>query len=185
MSAKLKSFVSRPTLTYAVAALSCLAFAERSNATTVNSNFTVQVTVNSTCIINSASTLDFGPVGVLTANADASSTLYVQCTNTTPYDIGLNAGTGSGASVATRKMTNGSATVNYSLYTDSARTVVWGNTTRMPYTRPATVHSSCTPCMAACRRKRPRLPESIPTPSPSPSRIDRIRRRMRSRRWDS
>jgi spore coat protein U-like protein len=107
MSAKLKSFVSRPTLAFAVAALSCLAFADRSNATTVNSNFTVQVTVNSTCIINSSNNMDFGPVGVLTANVDATSTLSVQCTNTTPYDIGLNAGTGSGATVATRKITNG------------------------------------------------------------------------------
>jgi spore coat protein U-like protein len=127
MSAKFESFVSRPTLAFAAAALSCLAFADRSNATTATSTFTTQVTVNSTCIVSSGN-IDFGPVGVLTANVDASSTLTVQCTNTTVYDIGLNAGTGSGASVATRKMTNGSATVNYSLYTDSAHTTVWGNT---------------------------------------------------------
>ena len=118
MSAKFKSFVSRPRLAFAAAALSCLAFADRSNATTATSTFTTQVTVNSTCIVSSGN-IDFGPVGVLTANADASSTLTVQCTNTTVYDIGLNAGTGSGASVGTRKMTNGSATVNYSLYTDA------------------------------------------------------------------
>jgi hypothetical protein len=62
------------------------------------------------------------------ANVDQSSTVQVQCTNTTPYNIGLNAGTGAGATVAVRKMTSGGATINYSLYTDNGRTTVWGNT---------------------------------------------------------
>ena len=52
----------------------------------------------------------------------------MSCTNTTPYNIGLDAGTGSGATVATRKMTSGGATVSYSLYSDSAHATVWGNT---------------------------------------------------------
>jgi spore coat protein U-like protein len=65
---------------------------------------------------------------VLTAAVDNTSTLQVQCTNTTPYNIGLDAGAGSGATVAARKMTNGSATVTYSLYTDAGRATVWGNT---------------------------------------------------------
>jgi len=65
---------------------------------------------------------------VLTTNVDQTSTVQVQCTDTTPYNIGLDAGTGSGATVATRKMTSGGATVNYSLYSDAARTTVWGNT---------------------------------------------------------
>ena len=86
------------------------------------------MTVTSSCVINSASTLNFGSQGVLIANVDNSSTLQVQCTNTTPYNIGLDAGTGSGATVAARKMSNGGATVTYSLYSDASRTVVWGNT---------------------------------------------------------
>jgi spore coat protein U-like protein len=57
-----------------------------------------------------------------------TSTLQLQCTNTTPYNIGLDAGTGSGANVAARKMTNGANTITYSLYSDSGRTTVWGNT---------------------------------------------------------
>jgi spore coat protein U-like protein len=121
--------LSRPRLTFAVAALSCLPFADRSNASqTVTSTFTVQMTVQSSCVINSTSTMDFGTAGVLTTNVDSTSTLAVQCTNTTPYDIGLDVGLGTGATVAVRKMTSGSATVNYSLYKDSARTVLWGNT---------------------------------------------------------
>ena len=76
----------------------------------------------------SASTLNFGSQGVLTANVDQTSTIAVQCTNTTPYNIGLNAGTSSGATVTTRKMVNGAATVSYSLFSDSGRTTNWGNT---------------------------------------------------------
>jgi spore coat protein U-like protein len=44
------------------------------------------------------------------------------------YNIGLDAGTGSGATVATRKLTSGSNTINYMLYCDSGRSIVWGNT---------------------------------------------------------
>jgi spore coat protein U-like protein len=98
------------------------------NAATTSSNFTVQITIAAACTINSASNLDFGTNGVLAANVDQTSTINVQCTDTTPYNIGLDAGTGSGATVASRKMTSGGATVNYALYSNAARTTVWGNT---------------------------------------------------------
>ncbi len=89
---------------------------------------TVQVTITATCTINSASTLNFGTQGVLATNVDQTSTIQVTCTNTTPYNIGLDAGTGTGATVATRKLTSGANTVNYTLYSNSGRTTVWGNT---------------------------------------------------------
>jgi spore coat protein U-like protein len=112
-----------------LAALSAfLAMADRSQAATTTSTFAVQVTIAATCTINSASTLNFGSVGILSANTDQTSTIQVQCTNTTPYNIGLDAGTGSGATVASRKLTSGANTVNYSLYSDTGRATVWGNT---------------------------------------------------------
>jgi spore coat protein U-like protein len=97
-------------------------------AATTTTTFTVQMTIATSCTIVSAATLNFGSQGVLVANVDQTTSIQVQCTNTTPYNIGLDAGTGSGATVTTRKMTSGGATINYSLYTDSARTTVWGNT---------------------------------------------------------
>jgi spore coat protein U-like protein len=89
---------------------------------------TVQVSITATCTINSASALNFGTQGVLAANVDQTSTIQLTCTNTTPYNIGLNAGTGTGATVATRKLTSGANTINYTLYSNSGRTTVWGNT---------------------------------------------------------
>jgi spore coat protein U-like protein len=98
-------------------------------AATATSTFGVDVTIVAQCLINSASTLSFGgSQGVLIANVDQTSTIVVQCTNTTTYDIGLDAGTGSGASVATRKLTGGGATINYRLYSEPTRSTVWGNT---------------------------------------------------------
>ena len=98
------------------------------NAATTSSNFTVQITIAASCTINSATNMDFGTNGVLASNVDQTSTIQVQCTDTTPYNIGLDAGTGSGATVANRKMTSGAATVNYTLYSNSGRTTLWGNT---------------------------------------------------------
>ena len=111
-----------------VAAVCLLLSGSASFASTTTSTFTTQVTIAASCTINSASTLNFGSQGVLIANVDQTSTVQVQCTNTTPYNVGLDAGTGTGATVAVRKMTSGANTVNYSLYSDSGRTTVWGNT---------------------------------------------------------
>lgn len=116
------------TLLSLAVAVGVATFARVSHAATTTTTFTVQITIAASCTINSASTLNFGTQGALTGNVDQTSTIQVQCTNTTPYAIGLDAGTGTGATVATRKMTSGGATINYSLYTDSGRTTVWGNT---------------------------------------------------------
>ncbi|MDH7787045.1 spore coat protein U-like protein [Ochrobactrum sp. 19YEA23] len=98
-------------------------------AQTATTQFNVQITITAACVFNSATNLDFGSNGVLAANVDATSTITVQCTNLTPYTIGLSAGNGTGATVTNRLMTGpASATVGYSLYTTAARTAVWGNT---------------------------------------------------------
>ena len=115
---------------YGAALAACFLFpwAGTANAASTTTTFAVQATITATCTINSASTLNFGTLGVLASNTDQTSTIQVTCTNTTPYNVGLDAGTGSGATVATRKMTSGANTVNYTLYSNSGRTTVWGNT---------------------------------------------------------
>ena len=112
----------------ALAACFLIPWAGAAYAASTTTTFAVQATITATCTINSASTLNFGTVGVLAGNTDQTSTIQVTCTNTTPYNIGLDAGTGSGATVAVRKLTSGGATVNYTLYSDSGRSTVWGNT---------------------------------------------------------
>ena len=96
-------------------------------AATATGSFTVQVTIAATCVVTSATNLNFGTQGVLAANVDQTSTIDVTCTNTTPYNIGLDKGV-NGASVTTRQMKSaGPALINYSLFSDAGRTVNWGN----------------------------------------------------------
>jgi spore coat protein U-like protein len=99
-------------------------------AATVTTTFGVQITITNACTIVSATNMNFGSVGVIgAAGVDATSTITVQCTTSAPYNIGLGAGTGSGATVANRLMTSAASnTVGYSLYRDVAHTLVWGTT---------------------------------------------------------
>jgi len=97
-------------------------------ASTATSSFVVSATVLSVCLVT-ASPLAFGNYDPTASTATSgSTTLAVTCTNGTPYNVGLNAGTGTGASVTTRKMTFGSNLLSYSLYEDSGHTTVWGQT---------------------------------------------------------
>jgi spore coat protein U-like protein len=94
---------------------------------TASTSTTATATVIKNCTV-SATTLNFGSSGVISANIDQTSTIQVQCTNTTPYNVGLNAGTAPGATVTTRKMASGAKQINYSLFRDVGRTTNWGNT---------------------------------------------------------
>lgn len=112
-----------------IALAALLLAATPAQALTTTTSFTVQITIAKSCSFNTANTLNFGgAIGTLTSNIDQSTTISLTCTNTTPYSLGLNAGIGTGATVAARKMENGAASVTYSLYSDSGRTTVWGDT---------------------------------------------------------
>lgn len=97
-------------------------------AQTATDTFEVRITIAEECQIISTQTLDFGSTGVLTTDVDGSAQLQVACTNTTPYDVGLDAGLGAGATTTTRLMTSGAATVAYALFRDAARSSNWGDT---------------------------------------------------------
>ncbi|HET6197628.1 MAG TPA: spore coat U domain-containing protein [Acetobacteraceae bacterium] len=95
-------------------------------AATANTTFQVTATVVATCLIN-ANPLPFG--NYTGTQTDATSSISVTCTNTTPYNVGLDAGTSTGATVNARKMVGpAGATLGYALFRDAARTQNWGNT---------------------------------------------------------
>jgi spore coat protein U-like protein len=90
-------------------------------------SFTTTATISNLCNI-SASNLDFGSVANLSTSVAGTSSITLQCTNGDAYNVGLNAGSGGGATITNRLMTNGSYTVTYSLYQNNAHSAVWGNT---------------------------------------------------------
>jgi len=93
---------------------------------TATTSFEVTVVVPASCTLG-ASALAFGNYSGSVLNA--TSTISVDCTNSTPYNVGLNAGTSSGATVANRSMTGPSSTLlGYKLFSDAGRTTNWGNT---------------------------------------------------------
>jgi len=96
-------------------------------STTKTTTFQVSLVISNDCAI-SANALSFGTSGVLSADINQSTTLSVTCSNTTPYSVGLDAGSVSGSTVNLRLLGNGSATVQFQLYSDSAHTTLWGNT---------------------------------------------------------
>lgn len=117
-------------LLVAIAAL--MSASAAASAATTTSTFTVQTNVTPACSV-SASTLTFADVNPLlnaSTATDATTTISVTCSNTTAYNVGLDAGTGPTATVTSRKMKIGATTdtLNYSLFRDSARTTNWGNT---------------------------------------------------------
>lgn len=113
----------------ALVATTLLSGAAIASATTTTTQFNVSATVNPTCIINSAGAMTFAAYDPSTQTAQTTtSSISVNCTNTTPFNIGLSAGGGSGATVANRVMTSGNNTLNYSLYQDTGHATVWGNT---------------------------------------------------------
>jgi len=111
-----------------VAALA-VGLAGPADAVTATGSLNVTIIITKTCAVGTSIPVDFGSQGLLTADVDAVGDLSVTCTNGTTYDVGLNAGGGSGATITNRKMTGpASATVTYHLYRDLGRTLNWGNT---------------------------------------------------------
>lgn len=111
-------------------AVTLIAAAGAAGAATTTTTFNVTATVANNCRFSSAGNMAFGTYDPLSGTAlDQTSTITYNCTKNTPYTLALSAGTGTGATFAVRKMTNGANTLNYSLFTDAARTTVWGDGT--------------------------------------------------------
>ncbi|BAT59087.1 spore Coat Protein U domain protein [Variibacter gotjawalensis] len=97
-------------------------------AQTATGSFQVLINILKQCTVSTFTNMDFGTnPGIITTPITQTSTFVVLCTGTTPYTVGLDAGTAPGATVTTRQMQQGAARINYALYSDAGRTLNWGN----------------------------------------------------------
>lgn len=93
---------------------------------TATTQFTVTATIAKNCSVT-ATNLAFG--NYRGALINSTSTISVTCTNTTSYNVGLNAGMAAGATVINRSMTGpAAALLHYKLFSNSGYSANWGNT---------------------------------------------------------
>ena len=109
--------------------LGLMPWAELHAQQTATTTFRVTAKVQAVCEVT-ASDLAFG---TYTSKAgtplQATTLLRATCTPNTTYYVGLDQGQSPGATVNQRKMVSGAQALNYQLYSDSARSKIWGNTT--------------------------------------------------------
>lgn len=116
----------------AAAMLAAVGFGTTASANVATGTFTVSLTVNKTCSVttSSSSNITFTSVNAGTAPTSANGSFSVNCSNTTPFYVGLapqNVTSTTGA--GTMKGTGSNAsTIAYQLYQNSGLTTVWGNT---------------------------------------------------------
>jgi spore coat protein U-like protein len=96
---------------------------------TASTTFRVSAKVQAVCEVT-ATDLAFGTYTSQAGTPLQGTTLLrATCTPGSTYNVGLNEGTSPGATINARKMVSGTQALNYQLYSDSARTTIWGNTT--------------------------------------------------------
>lgn len=126
----LVSLPRRAALVFLVAALPALTSAAVYSNGSKNSTFDVTMGIVADCTI-ATNGLDFGQSrGVLVTAVSGTANINVTCTNTTPYNLGLNAGTGTGSSGTTRYMSGtggNTGTVRFNLF-QAAGSTPWGDT---------------------------------------------------------
>jgi spore coat protein U-like protein len=112
-------------LTYLVAPAACTTI---NTAATTLPTMTSKLVINTSCTI-AANPLNYGTVTSITGSL-ASTNLSANCSLNAPYAIALDGGSISN-DVNARRMRLGAGpnTIDYQLYRDSARLLIWGNTT--------------------------------------------------------
>lgn len=132
----IKQMFSARTLPLTGVLLLSLGAATTSEATTATASLSVTASVAANCTITT-SAVAFGAYDPVSANATAAlngtGAVNVTCTTgastTVTLGQGSNAGTGSSDTAPARRLTDGSSHfLTYSLYSDTNRTTVWGNT---------------------------------------------------------
>jgi len=104
------------------------------SAATATANFTVSLTIQSTCSVTTAPTnVSLARVkSTSSADATGSSSFSVTCSKGTPFNVGLQtstdtAGAGNGTGTLVGTGTN-NETIPYALFQDAGFATAWGNT---------------------------------------------------------
>ena len=118
-----------------LAFVGCLTWVGVASAAQATSDLEVSATVQSTCTIDAASVsfLGYDPVGTHNAatgiDLDATGTVTINCTMDAAVTVALDLGQWEGAGTQRKLQNPAGDQLNYNLYSDSARSVEWNDTT--------------------------------------------------------
>jgi len=116
-----------PSMSAALLAWTAMpALATTSGTGSVQTQMQVSATAVHFCKSASVGSMLFGDLQP-DLGKDASADISVRCTRTSPVEILLSKGV-NGTAVTARKMTSSAGTLDYALYSNSARTSLWGDT---------------------------------------------------------
>lgn len=97
-------------------------------ADVATTTFSVTARARASCLV-SASDLNFGDYVPSTGDVDAQAAVTVRCTRGTSFQVALSGGATPGSSISQRLMASGVNTLQYNLFTNAARTSLWGDGT--------------------------------------------------------
>lgn len=104
------------------------ASASPAQASNVQTTMAVTTTNVNSCVV-SALPLAFGALNQVSGTAtDSQTTITVACTLGVAYNVGLDAGLHASGAVRQMQAVAGTAVIPYAVYSDAARTTLWGNT---------------------------------------------------------
>ena len=87
------------------------------------------VAAQAACTVNTTA-VNFGAYNVFTGSPDdATGRVRLRCTGPRPPSVTVHLDKGGAPSFTPRQMRKGSETLDYNLYQDSTRTVIWGDGT--------------------------------------------------------
>jgi len=115
----------------AAALLAVSVIGTTATASVSTGQFTVSLKVNATCAVNTtaASNITLAAVNAGVTTATLPGTFTVNCSNKTPFNVGLAPSNNSTNGVGALSGTAGnSATIAYALYQDAGGLTPWGNT---------------------------------------------------------
>lgn len=89
------------------------------------------------CTFNSSggNLVDFGIYTAFQGDTDGSGTINFTCipdllvAPTVSYAVSIGPGQNAGAGFSPRRLSNGASTLDYNLYVDASRTIIWGDGT--------------------------------------------------------
>lgn len=127
-------------LTSAASLSAALLSLNAAQAATATGSFGVTLDLVESCTVTAPATtkIAFGQKPSLSANVDGTAFFKVTCSTGTDYDISLGDGQNTGRRMKGTGTANATSFVDYELYSDSARTVVWPSTASAGPTYPRT-----------------------------------------------